>query len=293
MTISSAYQRLMAALRRPRIALAASTLLLAISASAVYTHTVAIAAVKERLLPASLKIPGLEQRLTILKQQLEVSELQASLRLQSPEEMLHAYVLPKELDITRMLATFDVLRDALQSEKQLASMDPIVVGTLPSAEGGSGLREIPLNIRMRVTEEGLQRVLSFIDMAGMLTVADAFSKEELEQLLRLTEQENPAAIAHLEQFLAADVESYAKEPKPFEEQMFRAFSDGPLLDQLTDVIRAGRLASVRDMLDSSLGQALTERELWPMRFLLTKTWNLRMADKGLLDVELGLVAFSR
>lgn len=285
--------RLKSLLRHPAVSLPLSTLMLVVSAVAVHDHATSIAAVKEQLLPASVKIPALEHRLKVLKQQLEVSELQASLRMQSPEEMLRTYVLPDNPDVTRLLATFAFLQDALKADKDLISMEPIQIGELPSDDDAPGTKELPLTLKMRVTQRGLDRVLSFIDMAGMLTVADAFGGDELDTILRLTEQENPAAITHLEQFLATDLKRYAAEPKPFEEQVFRAFSDGPLLDQLRTIIREGRLAAARDLLSGPLGRNLVENDLWPLRFLLVKTWTLQLAEKDALDVELGLRAYSR
>jgi hypothetical protein len=290
--MTALFRRLESRLRRPAVALPLSAALLAVCAFVVYAHASSIAAVKEQLLPATLAIPGFERRISILKQQLEVSQLQASLRLQSPEEKLHAYVLPEDANVARLMSAFDVLRDHLQSTGDLASMEPIVVGTLPT-DGAEGPKQVPLTVRVRVTEGGLHAMLAFVELSGMLTVADAFGQDELEQLLRLSEEENPAIIAHLEQFFAADLMRYAEEPKPFEEQLLRSFSDGPLQDSFRDILHGGRLASARDMLSGPLGRELDERRLWPMRFLSVRTWAIVAAEDGMLNATFELAAHSR
>ena len=275
--------------------IALSLALLGGSAALIEAHTIAVRQMKEIGLPAALRLPQIEERADILREQNEAAELQALLRGSTEEELLRLKVLPKESDTGRLLQEFDVLVSYLQSRKFLSSFSPVTVGDpaavdLPGSE--EPIRAYPLTFGAQMTEEGLETFLLFVDLSGLLTVSDALSSADIERLLLLTERENPAAVTALEYFLSTDLLRYAAEPKPYEEQLLKSFSSPAFEEGFRTILSETRIGDARRLL-ADLHQIMKAQELWPLRFLSLRTIRVERRADGTLWVQCVIDALSR
>lgn len=247
------------------------------------------------MLPTAARIPGLEARLTRIKDQLELAELHASLRNASAEERVHVFVLPKEQELDRTLGYFDVIEDALRSSRMLRSITPIDVGAsvTRTLSNAVTLRARPLHMTLTVSEGGLRSFLTFIDLAGTLTVGDALSPTEQAELFRQTEAETPTAIVPLEQFLSTDLLAYAKDTKPHVERLQRAFSSESFERTFLSLERSSLLGKAVEHLRGPIGTALEAHDLWPVQFLTAEKTSLRELPDGFWEINVEVLAWSR
>lgn len=268
---------------------AAAFALIAGSGMLLWMHSVSVREMREIGLPAALALPRIEKRMEILKEQNEIAELQASLRGGSEEERLHVYVLPAEEDIDRLLATFDVLFSYLEQKRLLHTVSAVEVGE--QAPVSEGLSALPVSFEATVTRPGMEDLLLFTELSGLLTVSDALTQEDIDALLALTEQENPASVAALEHFLATDLLRYAEEPRPYEEQLRKSFS--PAAEEtLRVLLDAESLRRARDLF-GAMAPVLRQQNLWPLRLLTVESAASQDAGDGLVRVALTLRAYVR
>ena len=119
-----------------------------------------------------------------------------------------------------------------------------------------------------VQEDGMENLLNFFRLAGLVTVADAFSPAEIAVILERIEAENPAGIVALEQFFSAGLLNYSREPRPYEESLRRTFAGSSVLPLLEETLNTSLLADAKRFLGGRLGQVLEQQNLWPLPFLL-------------------------
>ncbi|MDO8648484.1 MAG: hypothetical protein Q7R81_01750 [Candidatus Peregrinibacteria bacterium] len=281
-------------LARPVLSLLAGVGLLGASMLLMLVHIHAIREVKDISLPLATQLPILERRLSLLSEQIEASELHAALRQGSQEERLHVYVLPAEVDMDRLLATFEVARIALEQRGLLSSMSAIVVGEqhTVSVEDAT-LSALPLSFQMTVTAEGLSQFLTLMESAGLLTVGDTLTDAEIAQLFERTEAESPAGIVALEQFLTSDLLDYALEPQPFEDRLLRTFSSDAFSASFRSITQSSLLRSARELLGSGIGAELTAQKLWPLPFLTMMQTAIAERDGEWYDVTFTLETYAR
>lgn len=246
----------------------AGLLLLTISGVLLSAHMQAIGHLKSETLPLLASLAPLEHRLMVLSEQMEVSALDASLRSGSQEERVRTYVLPRSSALDRVLAVFDLLQQDLKRRGLIASMSSIDVGK--SEAFRDDLTAVPVTVRFDVRGEGMATVLSLTKLAGALTVGDALSRAERAALLRATEDENPAGIVALEQFLATDLALYAHDARATEEQVRRSFSGEAFLTTFRTVLDTSLLNDARTLFGGDLGRDMERARLWPMQFMLLK-----------------------
>lgn len=252
---------------RTALLLGAGTALLSVSGSLLSTHASAVLEVREVSLPLIAEIPALERRVTALRDQVELAELNAATRLGSAEERVHVFVLPESVDYDRLLSIFDILGQELKSERLLTDFTDITLGE-PVASSEPGLEMRPISLRFSAHEEGVQLFLSLVRLSGLLEIGDTLSTDERRLLLAKTEDENPAGVVAVEQFLSADLLRYAKEPKTYEEQLTRAFSSPSFLQSLEDVLQAPLLRDARRLLGGRVGASLEHYDLWPLPMIV-------------------------
>lgn len=239
-----------------------------LSMVALSAHLEAFTLLRGDVLPIAVRIPVLQQREHVLREQLEIAELQAVFRTGSQEELLRTYVVPGEIDLDRLLLLLEVVRDSLQERGLLSSMSAVSVGSPePILVEGMSLSSLPLTFEVTVTPEGARELFTLLRVSGMVVLGDALTTEEQRELLRHTEAENPAAVTALEQFLAADLLRYAREPQPHHEQLRKAFASQVALEALEHVLNSSFLAEARNLLSGPMGITLLEQKVWPMRFL--------------------------
>ncbi len=243
----------------------AGVALLTVSGNLISEHVRVIADVREVSVPLVAELPLLERRASLLKEQVELAQLQSAMRVGSQEERVHVYVLPKEFDMDRIVALFDVFSLTIPQQAYIGSMSPVVFGE--PATVGHALQALPITVSFSVHENGMHTLLDLFRLAGTVTLSDAFSKDELETLLAGIETESPAGIIPLEQFLSADLLEYAREPRPYEEQLRRSFTSAHVQHMFDDLLRTSLLRDARSYLGGPAGLLLKEQKLWPMPFM--------------------------
>jgi hypothetical protein len=246
---------------------------LAFSGVLLTVHLREVTAVRETALPLLASLPPLERRLALLKEQVEVAELDAALKTGSVIERVRVSVLPQKTDLPRALASFEVLRVALEERGLLSTMSPIEVGKeAPYREGTAGT---PLTVEFKARGSGIRQILTFLRLAGLVTIGDALTPAEKNALILATEEENPAGIVALEQFFAADLFTYAREPRPFEEQLHRSLQSEGFLAAFRAATEASLLRDAKTLFQGPIGHAIEQRRLWPMEFLTIDRIELR------------------
>ena len=275
----------------PATACLAGCLLLAVSAYLVLLHARAIRAVTEVGIPTAQRLAPLENRLAVLREQVEAAEIQSALRTGAEEEAVRTSVLPARPDLDRIIGIFEVLRDALSDEGMVASMSTVDVGGSVAVDE-AGLSAYPVRVSFQTTDQGERILLKFFEIAGYLTVGDALTPREVDNITRMTETENPAAIPALEQFLSVPLLSYAREPKRYYEQLQRAFSSESFVREMDVLVDGSALPAVRHLLGGTLGLTLEERGLWPLRFLTLERVDVAREGAG-LRLSLELFAYGR
>ena len=228
-------------------------------------HIRTIVEVRDVSVPIVGKLPMLEQRLQALKAQMELTELHAVSQVGSSEEQIEMYALPKEPNISRLIATFEVIRDVLKRDNLLSAMSDITISDPEEGPEGSKIRRV--SVEFAVHEDGLRTIPLIVRLAGLMTVGDVLTEEEINLLVDRIEEENPAGIVSLEQFLSADLLGYAEDPKTYEEQIKRSFSGDGFLNAFENVLRTSLLYDVKRFLQSDLGTVLRGYKLWPMQIM--------------------------
>ncbi|HLD64287.1 MAG TPA: hypothetical protein VI913_05325 [Candidatus Peribacteraceae bacterium] len=238
----------------------------------VYESVNQIVAVRQEGLPVLAELPVMERRQEVLKEQLELSELQAALRVGSPDELVHAYVLPTENPVERFVASLNLAADALQQAG--------VIGEISSIETSSeqpvknGLVQIPIRFSVALNEQGTTALRQFMLLAGRLTVADALLPSEIEALFERVEADNPTGIVPLEQFLSANLLDYAHDAKAYEGSLNHAIPQPLFTSLLMQLSEESALRDVRDIF-GGLGPELKQQRLWPLPLVTIQELVLR------------------
>lgn len=273
-----------------RMRLVAGVTLLGLSCLLLVAHADAVRTMRETGLPAAVELPVLEQRMRILKEQNEVVELQAALSTGSAQEMVEVYALPSDTGTVRVLASFDVFFTQLQKSHALIDVSPVTV--LDPVDGPEGITIVPISFTAHLTRDGWKKMLLFFDLSGLITVGDVVDAEQFHDLLALTEQENPATVAALEQFFNTDLLRYAEEPRSFNEALLKSFSSDVSLQAVRAFLDSPTLQMTRDLL-GPMAVSFRESRLWPLQFLQVQTVSQHMREDGTLDVAVTVGGYGR
>lgn len=266
------------------------SIFLAAAAALLVQHASAIRAVRETGLPTYVAVPALERRLEVLREQVEISQLQRSLAEGSVQEMMKAFVIPDAAEIDRVLGFIEHLRNHFERGKMLRGMSAVRVD---GGDAENELRSHVFSFDVELTEEALRQWLDALDLSGFVAASDALTDGEVRRLLRVTEEENPASIAVIEHFLSTPLLRYALEPKPFEEHVRRSFASVAFAQSFNDLLQHSTLADARQFLASALGQSIARERFWPMRFLMLDQVTLAPKEVGWVKASLELRAYSR
>jgi hypothetical protein len=166
---------------------------------------------------------------------------------------------------------------------------------VPEHASGSlrGLERQTVTFDAVVTEEGLQKLVSLLDVSGLLTVGDALTEEETDRLFLLTESENYAGIVDVEKFLAGDLLTYARAPSQMEQQLLQSFSSEAFLEQFRSLIAVSRLKAAADVLGGEWGKAYAEQRVWPVQYLQPQRVAVEELGDGKKKVSMTLSLYSR
>lgn len=269
---------------------------LVLSGLLMYSFTLQIREVKDVALPAALALPSLEKRLFVLQEQTELGELQEAIGNGSQDEKVRMYILPPKDEIDRLIQTFDLFLARWQQKRIVTHVTPLSVGTASgiTLDGADEpLFATGISFEADVTSEGLDQLLLFIDLAGNLTVNDAFDTSARTELLRLTEEENPAAVTALEQFLSSDLLAYVKDPGATERQLLRAFTSNTFADAFRQIIAGSQLPKAETLFSKDILSQMEDGRLWPVRMLRIKGLSITPVTDQLSHVALTLEAMSR
>ncbi len=228
-------------------------------------HITTIIEVRDVSVPIVQQLPLLERRLAALTEQIELTQLHSATRIGSQKEKVEVYALPEETDVTRLIATFEILREVLMRDGYLSDMSDISIGDVQTDEDGVDSRNVSIDFVLH--DEGLQTILTLVRLSGLLTVGDVLTEDEIALLIDRIEQENPSGIIAFEQFLSADLLRYAEDPKAYEEQLKRSFGNTSVVNAFENVLRVSLLRDVRKILHSDLGTVLQSYKLWPMQLM--------------------------
>lgn len=265
--------------------------LLMVSALLLVEHAAAVRQFTSLTFPLAAEIPPLERRLRVLEDQVHAAELQAAILGETGEEMVRVFVFPADAGTAPLVTFFDLLREDLLTQKLLLEMSEMTVGEPSGVPDMPSLRRVPLSLTFRLRQEGLERVLWFVDHAGAVTIADVLSPEDIRLLLKEAEEENPSSIVALEHFLSADVLRYVREPKPLEEQTRQSFASEGFRTAFESV-RDFSLAMARSLLGGHFGTVLEKEHLWPLRAMRVLRSTVRV-EGDLRHLSLDLEAYAR
>jgi len=262
---------------RPLLSGAAVTLgalLLAVSGVLIVEHVQVLQDVQTVSVPLVAQLSEIERREVALKEQVELSQIHAAVQVGSIGEKLDMYVLPTETDLDRLVAVFDLLYEVLSRDNLVSGMSDIDIGEEISLNEGD-VRARPLTVRFAAHEEGARKVMDIIELAGLLTVGDALTDDEVALLFRSTENENPAGIVALEQFLSLDLLRYARDVRAYEEQLKRSFTSEAFSQTLQSVTQGSKLRDARRLFEGDFGKKLDDAHLWPLQFLTVQEVELK------------------
>jgi len=248
--------------------------MLGFSGSLLTQHAVSVLEVREISAPLVADIPQFERRLALLTDQIELAELHEATRTGSQKEHINVFVLPEEIDFDRLLSVFNVVESELKSQGLLAEISEISLSDpLPSEE--ESLEERTLSIHFAAHEDGVHAFLSLVKFAGLITVGDLLSVDEQRLLLQKTEEENPAGVIAMEQFLSANLLSYARDPKTYEAQLLRSFSSPSFVKTLQDTLQSSSMRDARRVLGGGIGKRLRQNNLWPLPLMTLDEVSIR------------------
>lgn len=245
----------------------------------------------EEALPAAARIPALEARLSILKEQVDVSALHASLDSGSAGENIRVFVLPEGESHDRLLSYFEMIREELTKKKMLRAFSAVEFG--PREAGEHALFAQPLSFSIEGTEEGVQQFFALLNLSGIVTLGDALTKDEQYALMQKTEEANPAGIVLLGQFLGADFLDYLRDPRTFEDRLRKFFSSEDFTATLQSIHQSPFFQEGQKLFQSPLGKALDQNHLWPVQFLELRESALEELSDGWYRLSVTLSAYSR
>jgi len=231
-----------------------------------FAHASVVQEVKSVSIPLVARLPDLERREQALKEQIELSQLNAAVQVGSNGEKLDTYVMPRETSYDRIVLVFDLLRDSLKRQKKLSSLSEIIIDD-PVPLALDGVHGRPLKTELTVHEDGLTSILLLARISGLLTVGDALNEEEIAMLLRSTEEENPAGITSLEQFLSSSLLRYSRDPRAYQDQLRRSFTSAAFERVLQSVTQTSLLRDAQRLFEGDFGRELDEQGLWPIQFM--------------------------
>ncbi len=224
------------------------------SAGLTAAHVLKIAAMRDIGFPIAAEVQPLLQRKGMLEEQAEVAKLQASVRGDAYREIYDVYVLPEKPDNVRTLAILEKLLTQLQKKGVVQSIESIEAGKADTSS-------VDFTVAVIVEPGKGDAFLDLLDLSGVLTVNDAFTEQERGVLLTLTERENPAVIAAVEQFLSGDLLQYAKVPQLAESQLLKSVGTVQFESDFRALVDSSRL---RSFAQTALLLDEGDASLWPL-----------------------------
>ncbi len=285
--LSSARRRLLIDL----CLLALSAIFLVSSAQLIAAHAKVIGDMRHTALPIASRMPALQERLAVLKSQVQAAKATEAGKSGPLRESLRAYVLPSD-GVKRSVATVSALGDTLRSLGELRSLSSISVGDTEAADltlTGATLNMRTLDVSMEVTQDGLEDFLHATDLSGLLTVADALSKDQITKLLALTERENPMGVIALQQYFSTDLVEYLRHADLYDRRLLAGFSSGTFASDFASIVHPAFVDGQALVGKKGISDLFSQQGFWPMPFLEVKKAEVSDLADGWLTLSLHLV----
>ena len=122
-----------------------------------------------------------------------------------------------------------------------------------------------MTAKLHGSVNGVARLLTALGFSGDLSVSDALAPGNSRAFLEQTEAVSPLSLPGAEEFLYADLVSYAANPDAAEQRLVRDMDPSAGADIRALLLKAG-LADVRTAL-SPVAAVLRQDHLWPMPLL--------------------------
>ncbi len=268
--------------------------LLLLSAFLIAEHGSSLAVVRDQGLPVAAETAALERRRSLLQEQVEAVQAQASLLDGAGEEALHRFVLPREEDVGRAVTALAGAFDTWEQQGDAKDLSPIAAGESERfVLSKTPLVRRPLSFSLSLKDEGRKDFFRFLDLAGLLIVEDMLTSEEREELLLLSEDGDPARAAALRTFLATDLLSYLRQPGAADEQLLQSFPSDALVAFLRRFQASASFREGAALARGGIGHFLRKEKLWPMPFLSLESVREEEGEDGWMKLDVVLDAFGR
>ncbi len=265
--------------RHPLRLIASGAALLGLAGLLIAAHVRATLAMEQDVLPRAAQLSSLEHRRDLLRQQADLSALSSAERAGSFHERIQMHVLPPIASTDRFLAAFAAVSDTLQKRGWEAHASAVSFGDPVPME--HDLVRQPVTFSVIVTPEGLDAWLSFIDLLGYVTVADALSADDIRLLTTSAETENPLAIDALQKFLSMDLAAYAADPRGYRDRLLGSVSGGGFAAALQGALSTPLFDEAARFFAGDVGRAIADQKLWPMPYATLDTLSVEPADGGM------------
>lgn len=282
--------------KRPHslLLLTGGTLLLVLSGQLVWTHANDARAAKQDALPLAASVIPLQKKLAVLSQEAELADQQSALRTGSNAERIRTFVLPADAKPDRVVAFIDLLSDDLSSHKELSGSPKLTVADETKETDIKGIVSRNIHVELAMTEAGIASFEKAIRVSGLLTVADAFTPDQLSQMLQVLEERSPADLAAFEQLAHADLLSYAQDPITHDRKFLEAVSSDDVERLYIHMKERSDLPTVISVLGSSVGVGVRDGKLWPLPFLTMGNADIQPGSTdGWYRVSADLLAYER
>jgi hypothetical protein len=226
--------------------------------------------------PLVQEIPSLEKKALLLQEQVELSELTSAIQPNVLREYVYAYVLPQEVDIDRTLSFLDIIREHFTALGVLQDMSSVEFGQKEITNDDVSF--VPIIFSLSLQKEAVAQIVSLFDMAGVITIADLFSHEELQAIVDPLEAKNSAGITHLEKFVSTDLRTYVSDKKATVAALRRAYGGEELTQFLQTIDQSNEMKKVQRAFSNNFASVLQEHALWPLPLLTIDSLQFATTD---------------
>jgi hypothetical protein len=267
------------------------SVLFLVSAFALRSHATALLLMREDALPLAADLTSLSQKLSLIQEQISLTEGSQAQTRASIREQLSTFVLPEKPNQARAVAVLDALQFALKQDTHLFTSSSVQLGEVAVSQTNASLHALPIHTSFTVDEAGAKSLLLFEELSGALTVGDVLTSGQTSAFVRACTEGNPANAPALEQFLSLDLLLYARSPDSALQKLLGSVSSSSCSDVAHSTIRDSKLTEAAKLLGGSFGETLRARNLWPMPFFVARAVALRAeGDNVEVSMELEVLA---
>ncbi len=277
--------------RHPLQLIVSGAALLGLACLLIVAHVRQTQAMEQDVLPRATQVSNLEHRRDLLRQQVDLSALSSAERAGSFHERIQMHVLPPIVSTDRFLALFAAVSDTLQKRDWEVHASAVSFGD--AAPMANDLLQQPVTFSVIVAPEGLDAWLSFIDLLGYVTVADAFSADDIRLLTTTAEKESPMSIDALQKFLSMDLSTYATDPVGYRDRLLGSVSGGTFAAALQGALATPLLEEAGRFFNTDVGRAILDQKLWPMPYATLDTMSVEPTGEGMNRVKFVLKRVGR